>query len=183
MRGESFVNRGPRPYYMWATELQLIRRAVKEFPRAVGEILRQTRGASGLTLRDVELRSHGYFKPSVLGGYERGERGISLERFCRLAEIYDVPADRMLARVFDLLAPEGRNAVVIDLDRLSRMSGEDVDLVARYIYNIKQRRRDPATELITLRSGDLQALALSARLGPRTLLTKLRAAMDPPASS
>src|SRR5205809_4478624 len=63
----------------------------------VGEALRQARRDRGWSLRDVAAQSRGQFKPSVVGGYERGVRVISIERFIQLTRLYGVPPDRLLA--------------------------------------------------------------------------------------
>ena len=64
--------------------------------KPVGVALREARRALGLTLRGVEARSRGRFKPSAVGGYERGEREISLHRFCELALLYGIPPATLL---------------------------------------------------------------------------------------
>jgi transcriptional regulator with XRE-family HTH domain len=85
-----------------------------EFLRAVGDELRRARQEAGLALRDLNPRSAMEFKASAVGGYERGERSISLDRFCRLAELYGVAPDHLLTRVLERAAPAGDD-VVIDL--------------------------------------------------------------------
>ena len=87
-------------------------RSVNRLREAIGAVLRQAREDRDLTLRDVQARSMGRFKPSSLGGYERGEREISVHRFCELAAVYQIPPDRLLASVLDRVAPEGRAEVV-----------------------------------------------------------------------
>jgi transcriptional regulator with XRE-family HTH domain len=82
---------------------------------AVGEALRDTRLRRRLTVYDVERLSNGRFKPSSLGGYERGERAISMQRFCELAEVYGVRADRLLLDALARAAAAER--VVVDLTR------------------------------------------------------------------
>ena len=69
------------------------------FAEGAGRVLRHARQARGLTLRDVGLRSGGAFSPTAVAGYERGERGITLERFCKLADFYGVLPDRLLAEI------------------------------------------------------------------------------------
>ena len=60
----------------------------------VGERLRYARKARRMTLSDVEAASDGEFRTSVVGAYERGERGVSVYRLLRLADIYGVsPVD------------------------------------------------------------------------------------------
>lgn len=69
------------------------------YTRVAGEVLREVRTSQGLTLRDVSKRSGGSLKPTSVAGYERGERGISLERFFQLATLYAVAPHVLLAEV------------------------------------------------------------------------------------
>lgn len=62
----------------------------------VGERLRAARKHRRWTLGDVETISGGEFKTSVLGAYERGERGVAVSRLLRLAELYGVPPAALL---------------------------------------------------------------------------------------
>jgi transcriptional regulator with XRE-family HTH domain len=143
----------------------------------VGEALRQTRRERGLTLYDVGVLSGGRFKPSALGGYERGERSISLGRFCALAAIYGVPADRLLARTLEHASPAGRCELVIDLTKLSLIGTEQAHLVAQFIHRVRAQREDYLSDVVTLRSGDLDALALAAQVRPDALLESLGPAL------
>lgn len=144
-----------------------------ELSRAVGEALRLTRQERGLTLHNVGVLSGGRFKPSALGGYERGERSISVERFCSIAALYGVPPDRLLARTLEHASPTGRCELVIDLNKLPLIHGNAVHLVAEFIHRVRAQRGDYLSEVITLRSGDLEALALTTQLRPDALLDSL----------
>lgn len=62
----------------------------------VGKRLRAARKHRRLTLGDVEALSGGEFKTSVLGAYERGERGLAVSRLLRLAELYGVTPAELL---------------------------------------------------------------------------------------
>lgn len=75
----------------------------------MGCALRRARQAQGLTLRDVGIRSGGTFSPTAVAGYERGERAISLQRFCELAAFYHVAPEDLLA---EGLYPGDREPVV-----------------------------------------------------------------------
>ncbi len=75
----------------------------------VGRVLRRARAARGLTLRDVGIRSDGRFTSTAVAGYERGERKISLQRFCELANFYGVEPERLLS---EALHPNDRDLVV-----------------------------------------------------------------------
>jgi transcriptional regulator with XRE-family HTH domain len=75
----------------------------------VGRALRRARTARGLTLRDVGIRSAGSLTPTAVAGYERGERKISLQRFCELAVFYGIEPERLLA---EALHSEDRELIV-----------------------------------------------------------------------
>jgi transcriptional regulator with XRE-family HTH domain len=114
-----------------------------EFLRAVGDELRRARQEAGLALRDLNLRSAREFKASAVGGYERGERSISLDRFCRLAALYGVRPDHLLARVLERGAPASDD-VVIDL----RPAQEEAALrIAGPIESVAPPRSTQPTQL------------------------------------
>lgn len=73
----------------------------------IGATLRRARRARGLSLRAVERLSGGRFKPSSIAGYERGERKITVERFCELARFYGFPPERLLGDVVERMDPLG----------------------------------------------------------------------------
>lgn len=108
---------------------------VEQFNVSLGQRLRAARRQRGWSLGDVESRTDGEFKASVVGAYERGERAISVQRFVRLARSYGVPASELLPPV-----KEGEG-LVIDLDALSA-EGSD-DLVERYLAAIQLLRKEP----------------------------------------
>jgi transcriptional regulator with XRE-family HTH domain len=85
------------------------------FLRAVGDELRRARQEAGLALRDLNERSGREFKASAVGGYERGERSISLDRFCRLAALYGVAPEGLLGRISERLRSESNGEIVIDI--------------------------------------------------------------------
>lgn len=123
------------------------------------------------------MLSGGRFKPSALGGYERGERSISLSRFCELAALYGVPPDRLLSRTLEQASPAGREELIIDLNKLPLIPDGQAGMVAEFIHRIRSQRKDYLSDVITLRSGDIDALALSAQLKPDDLLASLRPAV------
>jgi transcriptional regulator with XRE-family HTH domain len=109
---------------------------VEDFNYALGQRLRAARRHRGWSLGDVESQTDGEFKASVVGAYERGERAISVQRFVNLAEIYGTPAS-------ELLPAGSESTIVIDLDALS---GEDGDLVDRYLAAIQMMRKQPGVD-------------------------------------
>jgi transcriptional regulator with XRE-family HTH domain len=147
------------------------------FALAAGEVLRRARRNRGLTLQDVTRLTAGTFKASVLGGYERGERTISLERFTELARLYGTPADRLLGQILERTDPQGRVEVVVDLTRLALLDEAEVRVVAEFIHHVRTKRGDYLTDVVSLRSGDVEALALRSGVAPRELLSMLRPAL------
>ncbi|WP_423922043.1 helix-turn-helix domain-containing protein [Candidatus Poriferisodalis sp.] len=72
------------------------RRRSAELDALVGERLRAVRRQRRLSLADVEAVSGGEFRTSILGAYERGQRGLRVHRLLRLAEIYGVHPTALL---------------------------------------------------------------------------------------
>jgi transcriptional regulator with XRE-family HTH domain len=144
------------------------------YSRLAGQVLRDVRRRKGLTLRDVGERSAGTFKPTSVAGYERGERAISLQRFCELAEFYGAQADRLLAEV--LRRHRGEADVVVDLPALERLEGREAKTVAAFVEEVRALRGDTASD-VRLRIGDLQVL--STGLGRREvdLLGSIRSSL------
>lgn len=101
--------------HVWGGCLRSVSHLVTGFLRTVGEELRRARRDAGLALRDLNQRSGHEFKASAVGGYERGERSISLDRFCRLAALYGVTPDSLLARVVARIGVTSADDVVIDI--------------------------------------------------------------------
>jgi transcriptional regulator with XRE-family HTH domain len=148
-----------------------------QFAQVIGEVLRDARQTAGLTLRQALDRSGGRFKPSVIGGYERGERSISVARFCQLATFYGVPADRLLGQALARLDPAARRETVLDLGRLEGLDDEVGGPVGGFVRQVKRDRGDPGEEIITLRAGDLEAVSLTSGIPLDRLLQALRPAV------
>jgi transcriptional regulator with XRE-family HTH domain len=145
---------------------------------ALGEVLRDARRRLGLTIRESAARSGTRFRPSAIGGYERGERAISLERFCDLAALYGIPPDRLLADVLDRVRPEGRAEVVVDLTELELLPGEEPRRAAELVDRVRRQRGSEAGDHISLRAGDLDALAMAFQLPAGDLLRLLEPAIQ-----
>jgi len=151
--------------------------ATRSLREALGEVLRDARRRRGLTLREASAASGNRFRPSAIGGYERSERSISVERFCDLAVLYGVPADRMLAEVLERLTPTGRAEIIVDLTELELLPGEEPRLAAQLVERVKEERGGESGNLVSLRAGDLEALALASRLDPGDLVRRLEPAI------
>lgn len=139
--------------------------------------MRRARRGQGLSLRAAAARSGGRFKASSLGAYERAERRISLERFSELAPLYNTSPDRLMSQALDLLDPASRRSVVVDLTRLSSVPSPERTIVEEFVQRLRGRRRDLLSEVITLRSGDVQTLSLISGIGAERLMARLRPAL------
>jgi transcriptional regulator with XRE-family HTH domain len=140
---------------------------------ALGIVLREARLSRRLTLRDVQEASGGGFRVSTLAGYERAERMLTLERFCELAALYGLAPEELLTRVLDERSRGSRRSVVIDLSRLEQVHGEPGEILARFVHEVRTRRSDLRSNVISLRTGDLEALALGSGHGPAEFLRAL----------
>jgi transcriptional regulator with XRE-family HTH domain len=142
---------------------------------ALGAELRDARTRAGLTLQELARRSGGRNRASSLGGYERGERAISVNRFCELANLLGVPADELLSRALARAAPDGRREVVLELSDLpDSPAGRSA---AAFAHGVKVDRGDFLSGVVTLRSGDLQVIADASGLDVPTLIASLGAAV------
>ena len=135
------------------------------FTRLVGERLRRIRQQKQWSLSDVETRSDSEFKASVLGAYERGERAISVPRLERLATFYGVSIDQLLPRdqqrVNDAGDPNSApKKLRIDVAKLSTMSGQQFEMLERFLRMIQVQRQDFNGKVITVRAHDTRAIAV-----------------------
>lgn len=124
-------------------------------------MLREIRKRKGLTLRDASERSEGSFRPTALAAWERGERHLSLERFCDLAGLYEVPAERLLAEV--LRRYEDRPAVIVDVAAIERLEGSAAQAAKDLVHQVFALR-DGRSTMVRLRTGDLQVLSTTIGL-------------------
>jgi transcriptional regulator with XRE-family HTH domain len=126
----------------------------------IGRALRRTRRARGLTLREVASRSGGLFKATSIAGYERGERSITLERFCVLCQIYGIAPERLLADILRALTE--RPETEIDLTVLEDLTSSEGALISRFVRQVISLRRGQPTDTIMVRAGDLAAIATAS---------------------
>jgi transcriptional regulator with XRE-family HTH domain len=126
----------------------------------IGKGLRRARRARGFTLRDVSRLSEGKYKPTSVAGYERGERAISLERFCDLCRLYGVPPPALLAEILGLVlaTPEPD----IDAQLLESLGEAEAAFVSGFVREIRALRRGRPSDTIALRAGDVEVLATAA---------------------
>ena len=151
-----------------------------EYARELGARLRAIREQRKWSLRDVHEASHGRFTGSAVGTYERGERGISVQRLSELARLYGVPVERVLPQS-QIRQGDPRNSpvdappekVVIDLAALERQTDPSFGPVRRYIDTIKLRRGDFNGRVLSVRTSDVWAMAAMATVDPDTFVHTL----------
>ena len=134
------------------------------FTRLVGERLRRIRQQKQWSLSEVEASSDSEFKASVLGAYERGERAISVPRLERLARFYGVSIDQLLPREAQRADDGSPDAppkkLRIDVATLSTMSGQQFEMLERFLRMIQVQRQDFNGKVITVRAHDTRAIAV-----------------------
>lgn len=126
-------------------------------------------------MQELARRSGGRYRPSSLGGYERGERAISVLRFCDLARLLGVPADQLLGEVLARSTPRERLELMLDLGDLP--DSEVGRQTAAFAHRVRSRRGDYLSNVVTLRAGDLQVIADATGLGVPALLSSLGVAV------
>jgi len=160
-----------------------------EYAKRLGMRLRAVRELRGWSLRDVEVESGGRFSGSAVGSYERATRLLSVPRLHSLAELYGVPLTRLLPS--DGPDPAGggsgeanrapasrpRSAddgIVLDLVALESSRSPDYQPLRRYVETIRSQRHDDEGSTLTVRGGDVAALAAISRVDAPTLIRRLR---------
>lgn len=126
----------------------------------IGKALRRARLGRKLTLRQVTGLSQDRFKATSVAGYERGERTISVERFCELCELYGTAPQAVLGEI--MRAIRGRLEPEIDLTRLEAIGSSEGALVSGFVRQIRAQRGEPPSGTIVLREADLDVLATAA---------------------
>ena len=143
--------------------------------RAIGRVLRRARESRGLTLRQASNLSHGRFPPTSLASYERGERAISVERFYRLARVYGIAPERLMAQI--ARSAEQRPAAVLDLTRLDELAGVEANVVSGFVREVARLRTEAPRETVALRLGDLEVLASASGRRASEMLEAIRPAL------
>jgi transcriptional regulator with XRE-family HTH domain len=131
--------------------------------KSIAESMRQIRKQKGLTLKSVEKLSHGRWKAVVVGSYERQDRALSLNKAIALAAFYQVPLDQLLGLSISVSDTATiADSIVIDLRRaLNTSPSEDAErLFQKFLTSLCSKRRDWNGEVLSLRSVDLQTIAL-----------------------
>lgn len=133
----------------------------------IGRAIRRARLDRGMTLKELADSSAGRFRPTSLAGYERGERTISVVRFCELCRLLDVPPGRLLQEITRTVYGHGQPT--IDVTKLETLHEPEGELIAGFIKQVLVQRADPDVETISLRAGDVEVLSSVAGTTPDEL--------------
>ena len=130
--------------------------------------IRAIRISKGLSLAEVEIQSHRALRAVVLGSYERGDRTLSVKKAITIADFYGVPLSFLLEPP---KAAEGvLQAPIIDLRRIRTITADphqtasitpNLRTIITFISGIVALRNDWNGELLSMRLGDLTAVALA----------------------
>lgn len=149
-------------------------RVSREYAKAVGARLRAIRIQQGLSLQGVEQKSRGRWKTAAVGSYERGDRMISVHQLSELAGFYGVPVSALLPSEDQLPPRERRPRTVLNLEKLSEAPPDSSALVRRWVAQIQRQRDDYAGRVLSIRDGDVRALALLHDTTPQEFAERLR---------
>jgi len=107
----------------------------------IGNRLRNIRESLNMTRKDVEMKSQGEIKESILAMYESGRRRLPTPRLKKLADFYGVP-------VSYILGEKDNDRVDIEALLMSdpKYSQEEKDLLLHVLNIIKAKRRAEGKE-------------------------------------
>ena len=144
---------------------------------ALGGAIRRARLEANLSRSQLQQATRGRFTSTAIGGYERGERAIAVDRFVELAYALGISPEELLGQALEVDSPRAHRQVTIDLTKLRDADPEVRDAVAGFTQRMKVRRSDFLTDVLTLRAGDLVVVASRAEVSPGELMRSLAPAI------
>jgi len=146
-----------------------------DYALELGRRLRAARNRRGMSLLDVQQRTHGRWTAGTLGAYERGSRTLRLHRLVELAELYDVPATLLVPPAADRRDVDSLPPLIIDLRRLRKLPPTRTGPLRRWIAIVQVLRSDSSRDVLRLRRSDLQSLSRLYSTTPAMLYERLGA--------
>lgn len=130
-------------------------------PINTSQKLREIRKSKGWSLQDVERISKGRWKAVVIGSYERADRAISLKKTVELMNFYQVPISALFEEeIVPSQKADSPEKLILDQRLINKSSEANFEGIKRLVSFITSRRRDWNGEVLSLRSTDLQFLAI-----------------------
>lgn len=121
------------------------------------ERLRTIRKSKGWSLQDLEHRSNGKWKAVVVGSYERADRAISLKKAISLMQFYQVPITELFP---EITTEVSARSISVNIAKLESTTDHQAQTLRKFTKSISNRRKDWNGQILTIRSNDLQFLAL-----------------------
>ena len=121
------------------------------------ERLRTIRKSKGWSLQDVEHHSNGKWKAVVVGSYERADRAISLKKAISLMQFYQVPITELFP---EITTEVSARSISVNIAKLESTTDHQAQTLGKFTKSISNRRKDWNGQILTIRSNDLQFLAL-----------------------
>ena len=144
-------------------------------PTSTSEKLRAIRKSKGWSLQDIERISKGKWKAVVIGSYERSDRSISLKKAIDLMKFYEVPIQLLFEEdPSQSIKTINNKKVVLDQRRIKNSTKPELESLKRLISYISTVRRDWNGEVLSLRSTDLQFIAILLNLSDEQTIDYLR---------
>lgn len=144
-------------------------------PTSTSEKLRAIRKSKGWSLQDIERISKGKWKAVVIGSYERSDRSISLKKAIDLMKFYEVPIQLLFEEdPSQSIKTINNKKVVLDQRRIKNSTKPELESLKRLISYISTVRRDWNGEVLSLRSTDLQFIAILLNLSDEQTSNYLR---------
>ena len=139
------------------------------------EKLRQIRKSKGWSLQDVEKHSKGKWKAVVIGSYERSDRAISLKKAIELMEFYKVPITELFeGEKTKSFGQQPSHPIILDQRLLAKHSDLKLEGLKRLVTLLTSKRRDWNGEVLSVRSTDMQFIAILLNLNVDEATTYLR---------
>ena len=144
-------------------------------PTSTSEKLRAIRKSKGWSLQDIERISKGKWKAVVIGSYERSDRSISLKKTIDLMKFYEVPIQLLFEEdPSQSIKTINNKKLVLDQRRIKNSTKPELESLKRLINYISTVRRDWNGEVLSLRSTDLQFIAILLNLSDEQTIDYLR---------
>jgi transcriptional regulator with XRE-family HTH domain len=144
-------------------------------PTSTSEKLRAIRKSKGWSLQDIERISKGKWKAVVIGSYERSDRSISLKKAIDLMKFYEVPIQLLFEEdPSQSIKSINNKKLVLDQRRIKNSTKPELESLKRLINYISTIRRDWNGEVLSLRSTDLQFIAILLNLSDEQTIDYLR---------
>lgn len=153
-------------------------RECEAYTQEVGWRLRMVRRQRHLSLAQVELASARRIKGSVLGAYERGERGLAVARLWMLSVFYGIPITQFLPQQERMIGngagASRRPAATLLPAPIMALRGPEAKRLQRFVGMIQAQNHDFDAVVLPIYPGELRTLACMLEIKPDQAVERLR---------